>query len=302
MAGVLEILGLEKRFGDTWALRGLSFEVREGEVFGFVGSNGAGKTTTMRIAMGVLAPDRGEVRWAGAPLGFAARQRFGYMPEERGLYPTMRLGEQLQYLARLHGLRQEDARRSAELWLERLGLLERAGDEVQVLSHGNQQRAQLAAALVFSPAALILDEPFAGLDPVAVDVMSGVLREQAQQGVPVLFSSHQLELVERLCDRVGIIRGGQMVAVGTVAELAKDGGERLWVDVGSDESAWAFGIPGVSVLRQEGTRTLLALDGGSDDQAVLRAAIRQGPVREFRRDVPPLGELFRNAVSEEVAR
>ena len=299
---MLEILGLEKRFGDTWALRDLSFEVREGEVFGFVGSNGAGKTTTMRIVMGVLGQDRGEVRWARAPLGFAARQHFGYMPEERGLYPTMRLGEELEYLARLHGVGQEDASRSAALWLEQLGLGARAGDEVQVLSHGNQQRAQLAAALVFRPAALILDEPFAGLDPVAVDVMSGVLREQALQGVPVLFSSHQLELVERLCDRVGIIRGGRMVAAGTVAELAKGGGERLWVDVGRADGLWAIGIPGVHVLRQEGTRTLLDLVPAADDQAVLRAALRQGPVREFHRDVPTLTELFRSTVSEEVAR
>ncbi len=299
---MLEILGLEKRFGATAALSDLSFEVRDREVFGFVGSNGAGKTTTMRIVMGVLGPDRGEVRWAGAPLDFAARRRFGYMPEERGLYPTMRLGEQLVYLARLHGMSLGDARLAADRWLERLGLASRAGDEVQVLSHGNQQRAQLAAALVFAPNLLILDEPFAGLDPVAVDVMSGVLREQADAGVPVLFSSHQLELVERLCDRIGIIRGGRMVAVGSVADLAGAAGQRIWVDVDTEDASWAGVLPGVSLVHSEGTRFLLALGPGADAQRVLKAALAHGPVREFRRDLPSLAEMFRAAVSEEGAQ
>jgi ABC-2 type transport system ATP-binding protein len=220
---VLEVDRLSKRYGDVVALQDLSFQVRAGELFGFVGSNGAGKTTTMRIAMGVLTADAGEVRWGGAPLTFETRRHIGYMPEERGLYPKMRVLEQLVYLARLHGMAVAAARRAATCWLDRLGLAARAADEAQSLSHGNQQRVQLAAALVFAPDMLILDEPFAGLDPVAVDVMSAVLREQAGAGVPVLCSSHQLALVERLCDRVGVIRGGHMVACGTVAELAGGG-------------------------------------------------------------------------------
>src|SRR5947209_4038840 len=225
---VLEVDRLSKRYEDVVALRDLSFQVRAGELFGFVGSNGAGKTTTMRIIMGVLGADAGEVRWAGAPLTFAARRRIGYMPEERGLYPKMKVLEQLVYLAKLHGTPAGAAQKAVAHWLDRLGLAERANDEVQALSHGNQQRVQLAAALVFAPVMLILDEPFAGLDPVAVDVMSAVLREQADTGIPVLFSSHQLELVEQLCDRVGIIRHGRMVACGTVTELAGGGPERLW--------------------------------------------------------------------------
>ena len=192
---VLAVERLSKRYGDVVALEGLSFQVRAGELFGFVGSNGAGKTTTMRIIMGVLGADAGEVRWAGAPLTFETRRRIGYMPEERGLYPKMRVLEQLVYLAELHGTPSEEARRNAARWLDRLGLATRAGDEVQVLSHGNQQRVQLAAALVAAPEMLILDEPFAGLDPLAVDVMSAVLRDEARAGSPVLFSSHQLELV-----------------------------------------------------------------------------------------------------------
>jgi ABC-2 type transport system ATP-binding protein len=298
---VLEFDRLSRRYGDVVALQDLSFHVRAGELFGFVGSNGAGKTTTMRIAMGVLAADAGEVRWAGSPLTFATRRRIGYMPEEGGLYPKMKVLEQLVSLAELHGTTAAAAQRAAVRWLDRLGLAARGDDEVQALSHGNQQRVQLAAALVFGPEILILDEPFAGLDPVAVDMMSGVLREQAEAGIPVLFSSHQLELVEQLCDRVGIIRGGRMVACGAVDELRCGGPERLWVNAPQAPAGWVHRLPGATVLRTEGSRTLLELDAACDDQAVLRAALATGPVREFRRDVPGLSEVYRHVVAEQGA-
>lgn len=231
-ATALEIRGLTKTFGGTRALNDLSFSLREGEIFGFVGSNGAGKTTTMRIVLGVLSADSGEVLWNGGPLNLEARRWVGYMPEERGLYPKMRVGDQLQYLAQLHGLDPRQAREATEQWTERLGLSSRLQDEVQTLSLGNQQRVQLAAALVHDPRLLVLDEPFSGLDPVAVDVMSSVLRECADEGVPVIFSSHQLELVERLSDRVGIVARGEMVAVGTIAELRQTGARRYAIGAG----------------------------------------------------------------------
>jgi ABC-2 type transport system ATP-binding protein len=199
----------------------VSFAVEPGQMFGFVGPNGAGKTTAMRIVMGVLAPDRGEVRWNGAPLDHRVRTRFGYMPEERGLYPKMRVRTQLAYLASLHGAAEPEA--AADRWIGRLGLTERGGDRVEQLSLGNQQRVQLAAALVHEPELLVLDEPFSGLDPIGVDVLSGVLAEYAATGVPVVFSSHQLELVERLCEAVAIIKDGRLVASGTVDELRGPG-------------------------------------------------------------------------------
>jgi ABC-2 type transport system ATP-binding protein len=195
----------------------VSFSVEPGQMFGFVGPNGAGKTTTMRIVMGVLDPDAGNVTWRGEPVDFDVRRRFGYMPEERGLYPKMRVHDQLAYLASLHGVGDPDR------WIERLGLAERAGDRVEELSLGNQQRVQLAAALVHEPEVLVLDEPFSGLDPVGVDVLSGVLTEYAATGVPVVFSSHQLDLVERLCEAVAIIKDGRLVASGSVEELRGPG-------------------------------------------------------------------------------
>ncbi|MEU0536621.1 ABC transporter ATP-binding protein [Amycolatopsis tolypomycina] len=295
----LEIDGISKRYGDVVALREMTFDVRPGELFGFVGSNGAGKTTTMRIALGVLSADAGEVRYDGAPVTHETRRHIGYMPEERGLYPKMKVAEQLTYLARLHGMSTADARSSTGKWTERLGVAGRRDDEVQKLSLGNQQRVQLAAALVHEPRILVLDEPFSGLDPVAVDVMSQVLKEKAAEGVPVVFSSHQLDLVERLCDRVGIVRSGQMVAVGTVGELRVGGTTRLRVDVPEAADGWADGLPGVKVLGRTGAVTELELGEDADDQAVLKAALATGPVREFAREQPSLTELFRSVVTTE---
>jgi ABC-2 type transport system ATP-binding protein len=293
----LEIDALTKRYGGTVALDGVSFDVRPGEIFGFVGSNGAGKTTTMRIALGVLAADSGQVRLGGRPVDLDVRRTIGYMPEERGLYPKMKVGEQLTYLAELHGVDRAAARRVVLRWAEQLGVDHRLGDTVDALSLGNQQRVQLAAALVHDPAVLVLDEPFSGLDPVAVDVMSEVLREKARAGVPVLFSSHQLDLVQRLCDRVGILVAGRMRTVGTVGEVRRGGGTRLEVHAPAAAPGWAQGLPGVTVLTHDRGRTVLALGDGADDQRVLAAALATGPVRGFTVTTPSLTDLYREVVA-----
>ncbi|GAB2988834.1 ABC transporter ATP-binding protein [Saccharothrix stipae] len=297
--GVLEIDRVSKRYGEVVALDGMTFDVRAGELFGFVGSNGAGKTTTMRIALGVLAADSGEVRWNGEPITFETRRRIGYMPEERGLYPRMKVLDQLVYLAELHGMSTNSAHRCADNWIARLGLRDRRDDEVQKLSLGNQQRVQLAAALVHEPDVLVLDEPFSGLDPVAVDVMSQVLREKAASGVPVVFSSHQLDLVERLCDRVGIVRSGTLVASGSVDGLRAGGESKLVVDAPRAAAGWADQLPGVRSAHTSDGRTVLEVAPDVDDQVVLRAALDTGPVHEFSRQRPSLTELFRSVVTEE---
>jgi ABC-2 type transport system ATP-binding protein len=294
---MLELENLTRTFGDRRALDGLSFTVGRGQVFGFVGPNGAGKTTAMRIVLGVLEPDAGEVRFDGRPLDAPTRARFGYMPEERGLYPKMRVGAQLAYLAELHGLEPARAREAAARWAERVGIADRAGDRVEELSLGNQQRVQLAAALVHAPVALVLDEPFAGLDPVGVDVLAEVLRERASAGVPVLFSSHQLALVERLCDAVAIINTGRVVASGEVEELRARGATGLWrVGVEGAPEGWPDGVPGVTVERRDGIDVLVRLDG-TDDRALLTAAQAAGRVVRFGAEEPSLAELFREAIA-----
>ncbi len=295
---MLEFDRLTKRYGDKVALRDLSFAVRPGEVFGFVGANGAGKTTAMRIALGVLAADAGEVRWQGRPVTFETRRRFGYMPEERGLYPKMRVAEQLVYFARLHGLDAAAAAAAVDRLTERLGVAERRHDAVEKLSLGNQQRVQLAAALVHDPEVLVLDEPFSGLDPVGVDALAGVLLDKAREGVPVVFSSHQLELVERLCDSVGIVNAGRMVAAGTVRELRAQGAHRQLLVRTDAPAGWAAGLPGVRVVSDRRGELVLELDQDIDDQQVLAAAARAGRVEHFSRREPTLTELFREAVAD----
>lgn len=299
----LEFDDLSKAYGAVTALDHATFDVRSGEIFGFVGSNGAGKTTAMRIALGVLAADAGEVRWDGAALDLAMRRRIGYMPEERGLYPRMRVAAQLVYLARLHGMGTAEAKAAMTRWTDRLGIAGRRSDEVQKLSLGNQQRVQLSAALMHDPAILVLDEPFSGLDPVAVDVMSGVLRERADAGVPVVFSSHQLDLVERLCDRVGIIQAGRMVAVGSIADLRSTAPDRWVVDAPGVPPGWADAVPGVVVVGVAGSRTTVEVTDRSSgaEQLVLRAALAHGPVSEFAPVRPSLTEMYRGVVSEDAA-
>lgn len=288
---------LSKRYGSLTALSDMTFTVNAGEIFGFVGSNGAGKSTTMRIVLGVLAADSGRVLLGDRPIDLEMRRQIGYMPEERGLYPKMKVGEQLRFLAELHGLSSADARDNVVRWVTRLGLGERIDDNVGDLSLGNQQRAQLAAALVHEPTVLVLDEPFSGLDPVAVDVMSDVLKEKAAEGVPVLFSSHQLDLVQRLCDRVGIITKGSMRAQGSVDELRAGGGKTLHVTGPDTSTRWADGLPGVIDADYRGIDTELRIDDTADDQTILSAALARGPVHRFATSHPHLTDLFREVVS-----
>ncbi|HYK32939.1 MAG TPA: ATP-binding cassette domain-containing protein [Streptosporangiaceae bacterium] len=300
--GVLELAGLRRKFGDVLALDGLSFTVPPGQVFGFLGPNGAGKTTAMRAIVGVTSLDGGTVRWNGEPIGDEARRRIGYMPEERGLYPAMKVLEQLEYLARLHGLTQAAARSAARHWADRLGLAGQEQQKTEALSLGNQQRVQLAAALVHEPELLVLDEPFSGLDPTGVDAMSEVLAERAAAGVTMLFSSHQLDLVEHLCTSVAIIHHGALVAHGTVDDLAQGGPLRIAVKVaGDDQASWTSQLGGVGAVQQvSGGTATLSLASRQDAQAVLDVARRAGPVEQFGFERRRLSEVFRDAVGADV--
>lgn len=300
---MLELRHLTRRYGSTVALNDLSLTVSPAQMYGFVGTNGAGKTTAMRIVLGVLSADAGDVAWDGQVLDADARREFGYMPEERGLYPKMAVLDQLVYLARLHGLPTPDATASASELLEALGLAERSGDKVEALSLGNQQRVQLAAALVHRPSVLVLDEPFSGLDPMGVDAMAAVLRQRVDNGAAVIFSSHQLDLVERLCDAVGIIRDGTLVASGTVEELRGRGGRRIVVD-SSAPPGWATATAtatGATLVNDDGRSAVFGLTDDYDDQVLLAAAQAAGPVHRFAPLRATLVELFRDVVTDDPA-
>jgi ABC-2 type transport system ATP-binding protein len=292
----LELIGLTKRYGDLVALDECSIAVRPGRVLGLLGPNGAGKTTAMRCIFGLVVPDGGEVRWGGAAVDREARLRFGYMPEERGLYPHMQVRAQLEYLAALSGLGRRDAEAAARRWLARLGLEERGEDRVDALSHGNQQRVQLAAALVHDPVALVLDEPFAGLDPLGVDALAAVIGDLAHGGAAVMFSSHQLDLVEDVCQDVVVIDRGRVVMLGDLDRL-RAASTRRYLDVGfRGTGRWIPAGAHARVLVAEPGHTRLELVNGFDLEALVGLARSAGEVTRFSLQPPALSDLFHEAL------
>lgn len=293
---MLQLRGITKSYGGRRALDGVAFDVRPGRLTGFVGGNGAGKTTTMRIVLGVLAKDGGTVTLDGAEVTASDRRRFGYMPEERGLYPKMKVLEHITYLARLHGFSKTDAAARAAALLQQLGLGERLNDNVETLSLGNQQRAQIAAALVHDPEVLILDEPFSGLDPLAVDVVAAVLQERAAHGAAVLFSSHQLDVVERLCDDLVIIAGGTIRAAGARDDLRAAHSTRRFELVSAGDAGWLRTEPGVEVLDFDGGYAVFDVDSDQTAQRVLRQAVAQGDVASFAPQHPTLAQIFKEVI------
>ncbi len=294
---VLALRDLHKRYGDVVALSGCTFEVDRGRMLGFLGPNGAGKTTAMRTIFGLVTPDSGEVTWEGRPIGIEQKRRFGYMPEQRGLYPKMKAQDQLAYLGRLRGMDAKEALASADRWLERLGLAERRADRVEVLSHGNQQRVQLAAALVHDPDLLVMDEPFSGLDPIATETMADILREEAERGKAVVFSSHQLDLVEDICEEVAIINAGEIVVEGDVREL-KDAApiRHLEVELDGDMGDLFDTLEGVREIRSVDHVHSAVIDAGTDVRSFLARAEGMGRLRHFAYTAPSLSDLFREAV------
>jgi ABC-2 type transport system ATP-binding protein len=293
---VLEVHHVSKRFGDLVALDDVSLSVERGQIVGFLGPNGAGKSTTMRAVMGLIAVDSGAIAWNGAPVSGDVRRRFGYMPAERGMYPKMTVGEQIDYFARVAGLDRDAARRATRRWMERLDIAARAADEVQALSSGNQQRVQLAIALTHDPDVLILDEPFSGLDPVAVENMKAILVERVDAGTAVLFSSHQLDLVGEVSRDVVIIDRGRVVMSGDVTELRERSPRREATVRFAADTSWTPSDPAVTVVERSGRLVRVQVDGAVDPARLLADAAVTGQVVEFSFAPPDLSEVFLDAV------
>jgi len=294
-ACVLAIDALEKRYGDIDALAGATFAVHRGRILGFLGPNGAGKTTAMRCIFGLVEQDAGSVQWDGHPVTDAERLRFGYMPEERGLYPKMRVREQVVHFGRLSGLGAAEAGAATDTWLGELGLADRVDAKVEDLSHGNQQRVQLATALVHNPVVLVLDEPFAGLDPLGVASLSATLRELATEGAAIVFSSHQLDLVEDVCEDVAIIDQGRVVLTGNLDGL-RAASTRRRLDVVVDGQSWFPDSSGETVVDNNG-RPHTIVDRDAPVGELLAAASATGSVDRFVFEPPSLSDLFREAVA-----
>ncbi len=277
----------------------VDLDVPAGRVIGLLGPNGAGKTTLMRILFGVLTPDAGTVTWRGAPATDADRRSWGYMPQERGLYRDMRVHDQLTWIARLHGLDKATGAARASALLERLGLADRGRDNLQDLSGGMAQRVQLAAAMVHEPEVLVLDEPFSGLDPLAVEFLTTVITDHVAAGRVLLLSTHQLDLAENLCDGIVLLHRGRIVLRGDLRALKDASPARyLRVDVTVDPAWIATAGASVELVDRSGTRLRLAV--GADPGAVLDAVRAHVPVSDFGVETPTLSELFLAAAGEPV--
>jgi ABC-2 type transport system ATP-binding protein len=296
---VLSARGISQRFGERVALDGVDLEVPAGKVVGLLGPNGAGKTTLMRVIFGVLPPDSGTLEWRGRAVTDDDRRRWGYMPQERGLYRDMRVLDLLVWIARLHGLTRAEGDRRARDLLEKLDLGGRERDKISSLSGGMAQRVQLAAAMVHGPDLLVLDEPFAGLDPVAVHYLSEVITEHTRTGKNLLFSSHQLDLVEDLCETITLVDHGRVVLHGELRELKAESPNRwLRVDVPVDPS-W-IDPTRAQIRESDASGTRLRLEPGADPGTVLDQIRTHAAVSDFGVEAPSLSELFLEATGVEV--
>ena len=291
----LAIHGLRKRFGDVQALDDVTFAVRPGEVYGFLGANGAGKTTTMRLVLGFLRPDAGSVTWKDRPAATWPRRTWGYMPEERGLYLRMPVIDQLVYFASLYGMSRASAREAAREWLARFRILDYADRKAETLSKGNQQKVQYIATILHDPDVLLMDEPFSGLDPVNVALLKAAFLEMRDRGKTVIFSTHQLDQAEELCDSVAIIDRGRLVTAGPTRQVKQSTGHQVVrVATSTDgDIAWLRSLPHVTVTRPGRDYTELRVDTEADPQTVLRAALAHGgDVLRFEVADPSLEEVF----------
>ena len=297
----LIIDSVSKRFGGVEALKDVSLEIKPGEVFGFLGANGAGKTTAMRIVLDILRPDSGTILWNGQPNTAVPRETWGYLPEERGLYAKMNVLEQLVFFAKLHGVKPKDAERETREWLDRFRIPEYADRRAEQLSKGNQQKIQFIAAILHDPQVLLMDEPFTGLDPVNAALLKEAFAEMKDRGKTLVFSTHQMETVEELCESIAILDRGRVVIGGSVREVRRSTGRqvvRVAVE-GDSEMAWLGTLDGVRVTRRGQDYTEAEVAGGNDPEEILKAALSRGcKVRHFEMTDPSLEQIFIEQVGQ----
>ncbi|MFN2459972.1 MAG: ABC transporter ATP-binding protein [Candidatus Velthaea sp.] len=297
---MLELLNVRRSFGSVEAVRDVTFAIQTGATFGLLGPNGAGKTTTMRMILGILVPDAGSVRWDGAPIDAKLRRRFGYLPEERGLYGKMKVRDQIVYFGRLHGLRDPDVTKRTNAWMERLGIAEYAERPCSELSKGNQQKVQVACAAVHEPEFLILDEPFSGLDPVNAEILFSTLRELQKAGATLVLSSHQMWQLENLCTDFCIIANGVVRAKGTLEELRGAWETRVIVVEPAEAALEAVLAAEPGAQRRSGTNGALAfeLPRNTNLSSLARRLVAAGDITRFERLERSLQEIYLRAIGE----
>ncbi|MBD7908953.1 ABC transporter ATP-binding protein [Sporosarcina gallistercoris] len=297
----LQIEHVTKRFGDFTAVNDLSLTVGEGTMYGFLGANGAGKTTTFRMILGLLTPNEGRITWNGKPISYATSPQIGYLPEERGLYPKMKVEEQLLFLAELRGMKRSDAKREIGGWLDRFEVPQYLNKKVEELSKGNQQKIQVIAALLHRPKLIILDEPFSGLDPVNVEMLKKAILDIRNNGATIVFSSHRMDHVEELCEQFSIIDHGKQIVSGTLKEVKRSFGQQN-VRIRSDYELGALaGLPGVLSATPTVEGAVYQVDSDTTAELLLTEALKAGPVRQFEIEEPTLQDIFIAKVGKEHA-
>lgn len=286
---------ITKSFGHFQAITDLSMEVPEGTIFGFLGANGAGKTTTMRMILDILRPDSGSITWNGQDVRQVPRRNWGYLPEERGLYPKMRVDEQLLFLARLNGLSKQDAEKALAEWLDRFQISSNRKKKIEELSKGNQQKVQFLATILHDPTILVMDEPFSGLDPVNAQVLKEAFVEMHRRGKTIIFSTHQLEQAEELCQEIVIINKGQSVVAGSVREVKRKPGRqvaRLKLD-NDPEASWLDTLAGVQVTRRREDYIEMHIQANLNPNVIVEAALQHGGIiSRFELTEPSLTDIF----------
>ena len=304
----LVVDSITKRFESVVALDSASFTVEPGRIFGLLGATGAGKTTSMRIVLDIIRADSGTVTWDGIPNTRLPRRTWGYLPEERGLYPRMTVGEQLRFFAALYGVPEADAKREIIEWLDRFRIPDYLDRKVEELSKGNQQKIQFIASILHDPSVLIMDEPFTGLDPVNVRLLKEAFLEMRDRGKTLIFSTHQMETVEELCESIAIMDRGPVVVYGLVRDVKRAMNRqvvRLATDRDGNGADWAATLPGVTVSAHRADYVELQVPADRDPEQILVAALERGDrVTRFEIADPTLEEVFvehvgRRAVDEE---
>ncbi|CAN7475256.1 ABC transporter ATP-binding protein [Rossellomorea sp. LjRoot5] len=288
----LKLQQVTKRFGDFKAVDELSLEIPPSEMFGFLGANGAGKTTTFRMVLGLLDATEGRITWDGKGIDYSTSPEIGYLPEERGLYPKMKVSDQIVYLARLRGMEKKTILKELDYWLERFNVPQYLNKKVEELSKGNQQKIQFIASVIHKPKLLILDEPFSGLDPVNVELLKDAVREIKKNGTTIVFSSHRMEHVEELCESLCIMHKGRPVVHGGLKEIKRSFGKKNVVIHADFDLTYLKEMQGVTKLKETTEGVLLQVESEAAAEGVFHDVVQKGFLRKFELEEPSLNDIF----------
>ena len=294
----LKIKNVSKHFGDNVAVDDLNIEIPEGEIFGLLGGNGAGKTTTFRIILGLLTATEGNVLYNGKKINYNVTDKIGYLPEERGLHPKLKVREQIQYLGKLKGLSGREVDKQLDYWLEKFEVPENKNKKIEKLSKGNQQKIQVIASIIHNPSLIILDEPFSGLDPINVEILKRSVIEMKDKGATIIFSTHRMEHVEELCENVCILNKGRSVVAGNIDQIKSDFGQKEIVIEGDNDLSHIENMPGILSFKQVRKRITIKIEDESFAKPIFNEVIKQGYVKRFEVKEPSMNDIFIAKVGE----